>query len=299
MDSQSLKSIDYCATFSTTPPSPLALEPCGEKDGYSQTFAYNATTGQLSPVYHSDAATLANSTSFKSSAKGTTDDKSEEDQLIQGLSIPPLVESLLDTSALSADADDDSEDTSDPSSFLATAPKELKDSTSTKEAATPTADLYFVPASSYYDDAKNLDEDDDDEEDDMDSSATMSAPASKSTASAVRSSGSATPSVFRSAASGSRIASSMSMSASAKPTAAAAMLADAQLSSSAPAKATQESDIDLDDDSDDIDDDDSEDLDADEEEGSDALTPTASASPVAPKVNLATPCPMEMSSAAL
>jgi len=36
LDSQTLKVVDYCATFDLTPPSPLSLLPCGNKDGFSQ-----------------------------------------------------------------------------------------------------------------------------------------------------------------------------------------------------------------------------------------------------------------------
>ncbi|GAA6008401.1 hypothetical protein JCM11491_004462 [Sporobolomyces phaffii] len=59
LDSQTLKVVDYCATFDLTPPSPLSLLPCGKKDGFSQNFAYNGTTGEIQPLYSTTPAPMA------------------------------------------------------------------------------------------------------------------------------------------------------------------------------------------------------------------------------------------------
>ncbi|GAA5955799.1 hypothetical protein JCM3765_001855 [Sporobolomyces pararoseus] len=59
LDSQTLKVVDYCATFDLTPPSPLSLLPCGKKDGFSQNFAYNGTTGEVQPLYSTTPAPMA------------------------------------------------------------------------------------------------------------------------------------------------------------------------------------------------------------------------------------------------
>ncbi|GAA5902987.1 uncharacterized protein JCM6883_002655 [Sporobolomyces salmoneus] len=59
LDSQTLKVVDYCATFDLTPPSPLSLLPCGKKDGFSQNFAYNGTTGEIQPLYTNTPAPMA------------------------------------------------------------------------------------------------------------------------------------------------------------------------------------------------------------------------------------------------
>ncbi|EFP86401.1 hypothetical protein PGT21_029639 [Puccinia graminis f. sp. tritici] len=55
MDSATFQTTDHCATFPISPAGPLSLKKCGSMPGFSQTFSYDAASGELQPVYHDDS----------------------------------------------------------------------------------------------------------------------------------------------------------------------------------------------------------------------------------------------------
>ncbi|PLW16340.1 hypothetical protein PCANC_21159 [Puccinia coronata f. sp. avenae] len=51
MDSTTFQTVNHCATFPISPAGPLSMKKCGSLPGFSQTFSYDAVSGELLPVY--------------------------------------------------------------------------------------------------------------------------------------------------------------------------------------------------------------------------------------------------------
>ncbi|GAA5885880.1 hypothetical protein JCM16303_000094 [Sporobolomyces ruberrimus] len=199
LDSQTLKVVDYCATFDLTPPSPLSLLPCGKKDGFSQNFAYNGTTGEIQPLYSTTPAPMAlvsNKASQQASSSAqsfaATDSNStstaqpEEDEQPEDISLyfipastyyeaPADVNHLIDshknrTLAASMSTDGSSDEMTPTSTMMdpASTSTDLP-STATDSSSAPDATMTAAPVDASYSDDSNMDDSMDDSMDGSDS----------------------------------------------------------------------------------------------------------------------------------
>ena len=149
LDSQSLTTNDYCATFDVKPPSPLSMQPCGEIDGFSQVFGYNATTGELVPVY---PASATQPLPLNAAVK---------------IGNPQEMDAVVGTNSTSSDlaqatgtvGDDTNSTVSSsgwasfmPSSSLPAPTPVSTGAVSNDASAAPKVSLYFVPSSGFYSD---------------------------------------------------------------------------------------------------------------------------------------------------
>lgn len=168
LDSKKFESNDYCATFDILPPSPMTMAPCKQTEGFSQIFNYNATTGELTPVYPA--------TSTQPKPMNAAVRMSEPQVMAAQFPVTPNQVPVSDASAISAatglpapssDGTSPSAGSSDPaasatdSSSAWPSPSADASSSSAAPASTSTPDnaaapsdapkvsLFFIPASTY------------------------------------------------------------------------------------------------------------------------------------------------------
>lgn len=164
LDSSSQSANDYCATFDINPPSPLSMQPCGDIDGYSQTFNYNATTGELTPLYPPTASSAkplqaavkigdpkvfaaalpgASAIDADSPAAAATSDLAAAWSSALPSAAPSAVSSIVDDAAASA-----------ASAWASAAPSAA--ASAAPVSPPPKVSLYFIPSSAYYTEADSI-----------------------------------------------------------------------------------------------------------------------------------------------
>lgn len=164
LDSSSQQVNDYCATFDVKPPSPLSMQPCGQIDGSSQIFGYNATTGELAPIYPPTesqpkplnaavkigdpqilAAQAAQPTGSGSGAFGPA--------TASGSGAGSDAVSAWNNAAAATDSDAAATTNPSPTTSSAAFPAALPSDAPTP----PKVSLYFIPSSAYYSDPDSID----------------------------------------------------------------------------------------------------------------------------------------------
>ncbi|KAK9894023.1 hypothetical protein P389DRAFT_102435 [Cystobasidium minutum MCA 4210] len=171
LDSKTFESNDYCATFDILPPSPMTMAPCKYMEGFSQLFRYNATTGELTPVYPPtdsqpkpmNAAVRYSEPQVMAAKFPVSDNQvpAGQDVLSAATGMPSASSSSTtssDTAASTPDASASSSasdaETTDTSSSSATPAAPQSTSSATPEdgaapADAPKVSLFFIPASTY------------------------------------------------------------------------------------------------------------------------------------------------------
>ena len=150
LDSQSLTTNDYCATFDIQPPSPLSMQPCGQVDGFSQIFGYNSTTGELVPVYPaSSTQPLPLDAAVKIGSPDTTATDADWNATTSTTAIPTgsIGGDLNATAAWSSFTSFTSFSTS---TLSASVPSSTGVGSDDTVSPPPKVSLYFVPSSGFY-----------------------------------------------------------------------------------------------------------------------------------------------------
>ncbi|KAH8916410.1 hypothetical protein BT69DRAFT_782088 [Atractiella rhizophila] len=149
LNSTDMSSSLTCATFSANPPSKLQLAPCGaQPEGYSQSFAYDSSSGQLKPFYAPGVrlvANDANSTAANSTSNSTL----------------PIAQSLVQTLSSNSTSDSNSTGSTLPSPQSFVDANTSDNSTTSSNTAAPAnssnttttatgVQLYFIPADKFF-----------------------------------------------------------------------------------------------------------------------------------------------------